>query len=536
MFYDVLIIGAGPSGLSAAICLKQLSAKIGRQLSVCVLEKASTIGAHSLSGAIFDIRTLDELLPNWTQLHAPIHTAVHSSRFLYLMRHHAIPLPLPPTMRHQGDYIISLSELCSFLASQAEALGVEIYPNFAASEILYDNQGAVRGVLTGVMGLNAEGKPSERYEPGIEMLAHQTILAEGCRGSLSQLVIKHFALATNSDPQLYGLGIKELWKIDQTLVRGGQVMHTIGWPLGQNAYGGGFLYCLTDGKVAVGFVTSLDYANPYLSPFEEFQRFKTHPIIRKILQGGQRIAYGARTLAEGGIQALPKLTFPGGVIVGDAAGFLNVPRIKGIHTAMKSGMLAAHAVHEALISQRVEANTYDDLFRQSWLYDELWAARNIRLAFLRGLYEGLIYSALDMYILKGHAPWTLHSRKPDHTCLRIANHCKPITYPKPDHCLTFDRTSSVFLANVVHREGQPVHLQLKDATIPISKNLALYDSPEVRYCPAQVYEINKGIDQPTLQIHAQNCIHCKACDIKDPTQNIIWTTPEGGSGPNYSGM
>lgn len=536
MNYDVLIVGAGPAGLATAIHLKQLYEFRERALSICVLEKATSVGAHSLSGGILDISSFNELLPNWQKQYTLTRTPVCSSDFLYLTKHHAIKLPTPPQIIHQGDCIISLGELCTFLAEEAERLGVDIFPNFAASEILYDEKGSVRGVLTGVMGVNEDGTLSDRYEPGIEVLALQTVLAEGCRGSLSQQVIQHFSLASDCDPQIYGLGIKELWEIDPKKMQLGKIVHSIGWPLSQQVYGGGFLYHVKPNQVAVGFVVSLDYQNPYLSPFEEFQRFKTHPVIRETLKNGQRIAYGARALAEGGIQSLPKSFFPGGILVGDAAGFLNVPRIKGIHTAIKSGLLAAKAIDHALTGNLLEATIYMPLFRQSSLYDELWRARNIRPSFRWGLWPALIYSAIDTYCFRGRAPWTLHHQHADHQRLRLAAKSHPIKYPSPDNQLTFDRTSSVYLANIAHQENQPIHLVLKDPDVPIKINLALYDAPEQRYCPAQVYEILEKAGQQYLQINASNCVHCKACDIKDPTQNIVWITPEGGSGPNYSGM
>lgn len=536
MNYDVVIVGAGPAGFATAIHLKQLCALHERDLSICILEKGASIGAHSFSGAVLDVSSLNELLPNWQEQYTLTRTPVYSSDFLYLTKYRAIKFPNPPQMNHQGNFIISLGELCTFLAEEAERLHVEIYPNFAASEILYDKKGAVKGVVTGTMGVNGDGTLSDRYEPGIEMLASQTVLAEGCRGSLSQQVIQHFSLASHCDPQIYGLGIKELWDIDPLKTQPGKIIHSIGWPLSQKVYGGGFLYHTKSNQVAVGFVVGLDYQNPYLSPFEEFQRFKTHPAIRETLKNGQRIAYGARALTEGGIQSLPKLVFEGGVLVGDAAGFLNVPRIKGIHAAIQSGLLAAKAIDHALINHLSEANSYTDLFQRSSLYDELWRARNIRPSFQRGLWPALIYSAIDTYVFKGQAPWTLHYRHADHQSLQLAAKSYSIKYPAPDNRLTFDRISSVYLANTAHQENQPIHLVLKNTEVPIKTNLALYDAPEQRYCPAKVYEIFEKAGQQYLQINASNCVHCKACDIKDPTQNIVWTTPEGGSGPNYSSM
>jgi len=536
MNYDVVIVGAGPAGLATAIHLKQLCALHERDWSICVLEKGASIGAHSFSGAVLDISSLNELLPNWEKRYPLTRTPVCSSDFLYLTKRRTIKFPHPPQMNHQGNFIISLGELCTFLAEEAERLHVEIYPNFAVSEILYDEKGVVKGVVTGTMGINGDGTLSDRYEPGIEMLASQTVLAEGCRGSLSQQAIQRFSLASHCDPQVYGLGIKELWEIDSKKTQPGKIIHSIGWPLSQKVYGGGFLYHTKPNQVAVGFVVGLDYQNPYLSPFEEFQRFKTHPAIRETLKNGQRIAYGARALTEGGIQSLPKLVFDGGVLVGDAAGFLNVPRIKGIHAAIQSGVLAAKAIDHALTNHLSEANSYTDLFQYSSLYDELWRARNIRPSFQRGLWPALIYSAIDTYCFKGQAPWTLHYRHADHQCLQLAAKSDPIKYPAPDNQLTFDRISSVYLANTAHQENQPIHLVLKNTEVPIKTNLVLYGAPEQRYCPAQVYEIFEKAGQQYLQINASNCVHCKACDIKDPTQNIVWTTPEGGSGPNYSSM
>ncbi|MDR3527597.1 MAG: electron transfer flavoprotein-ubiquinone oxidoreductase [Rhizomicrobium sp.] len=528
MEIDCVVVGAGPSGLAAAIRLKQLKP----DLSVCVLEKGSEVGAHILSGAVFEPRSLNELIPDWQAKGAPLNTAAKDDHFYYLTRSKAYPLPTPPPMHNHGNYIISLGNLCRWLAGQAEALGVEIFTGFAAAEVLYGEDGHVKGVATGDMGIGKDGKPTETYTPGVELLARQTIIAEGCRGSLTRTLFERFDLRADCDPQTYGIGFKELWEIDPAKHQPGKILHTIGWPLTADTYGGSFCYHLENHQLIVGFVVGLDYANPFLSPFEEFQRYKTHPLIRPLLEGARRLSYGARAISAGGAQSVPKLTFPGGVLVGDTAGFLNVPKLKGSHTAMKSGMLAAEAVAEALDSGAVEAASYPARLKQSWLWRELYAVRNIKPSFKWGLWPALAYAALDSFVLRGRAPWTLH-HTPDHTRLKPAAASKPIAYPKPDGKLTFDRLSSVFVSNTNHEENQPAHLKLKDAAVPIAINLKLYDAPEQRYCPAGVYEIVEG---PALRINAQNCIHCKTCDIKDPTQNIVWTVPEGGGGPNYPNM
>lgn len=542
MQYDVVIVGAGPSGLSAAIHLKQLAARQQRDISVCVVDKGSEVGAHILSGAVIDPRTLSELIENWQEKDAPLSCPVKEDRLLFLTQKKAYRLPIAPSFNNHGNYIISLGVFCRWLAQQAEELGVEIYPGFAAVEILYHSDGSVRGIATGDMGLNRDGKPGDNYQQGMELLAQQTIFAEGCRGSLTKTLLQQFELNRNCQNQTYGIGIKELWEIEPEKSKPGTVIHSIGWPLDQQTYGGSFLYHLNDNKVAVGFVMGLDYRNPYLSPFAEMQRYKTHPAIRQILEGGRRIAYGARALSEGGLQSLPKLTFPGGVLVGDTAGFLNVPRIKGIHAAMKSGMLAAEAVIDVLSADETnhggnrEAVSYSELFKNSWLYDELHKVRNMRPAFKWGLFGGLAYGALEEYLFRGKMPWTLRHHCADYASLRKAQDCKPIDYPKADGKLTFDRMSSVFLAGINHDESQPVHLQLQNPELAISVNYRDYASPEIRYCPAGVYEIVEQAGEVRLQINAQNCVHCKTCDIKDPTQNINWVCPEGGSGPNYAEM
>lgn len=528
MEFDCVIVGAGPAGLAAAIRLKQLQP----DLSVCVVEKGSEVGAHILSGAVFEPRALNELIPDWKDKGAPLTTAVKDDAFYFLTDRRAYRLPTPPTMHNRGNYIISLGNLCRWLAGQAETLGVEIFAGFAAAEVLYDDDGRVRGVATGDMGIGKDGKPTDAFTPGVELLARQTVVAEGCRGSLTRKLADRFQLRDRCDPQVYGIGFKELWEVDPAKHQPGKTIHTIGWPLDANTYGGSFCYHVENNLVVVGFVVGLDYTNPYLSPFEEFQRFKTNPLIRPTLEGGRRISYGARAISAGGYQSIPKLTFPGGVLVGDTAGFLNVPKLKGSHAAMKSGMLAAEAVVEALDAGDAEAVSYPKRLQQSWLWSELHCVRNIKPAFKWGLWPALAYAAFDTYVLRGRAPWTFH-HQPDHTRLKPAAQCKPIVYSKPDGEITFDRLSSVFISNTNHEENQPAHLLLKDASVPVAVNLQLYDAPEQRYCPAGVYEIVAG---PALQINAQNCIHCKTCEIKDPTQNIIWSVPEGGGGPNYPNM
>ena len=538
MEYDVVIVGAGPSGLSAAIRLKQLAEAGGREVSVCVLEKGAEVGAHILSGAVLEPRALDELIPDWKERGAPLNTPAGEDRFLLLTEKGGISLPTPPQMHNDGNYIVSLGNVCRWLGEQAEALGVEIYPGFPAGEVLYADDGRVRGVATPDMGIAKDGSPKPTHEPGIELHARFTLFAEGCRGSLTKGLFERYALRKDTDPQTFGIGIKELWEVDPAQHSQGAIVHTIGWPLDAGTYGGSFLYHLEDNQVAVGFVIGLDYRNPHLSPFDEFQRFKTHPKIRPTFEGGRRIAYGARALNEGGYQSIPKLTFPGGALIGCGAGFLNVPKIKGTHTAMKTGMLAAEAAFEALdAGEDAGLDAYETAFRDSWAHDELHRVRNIRPGFRHGMWGGLAYAALDTYILHGRAPWTFRHH-PDHASLKPASECRKIDYPKPDGVVSFDKNSSVFISGVMHEEDQPVHLQLAEPAVAIDTNLALYDAPEQRYCPAGVYEILRDDDgsNPRLQINAQNCVHCKTCDIKDPTQNINWVTPEGGGGPNYPNM
>ncbi len=536
MAVDVVVVGAGPSGLAAAIRLRQLSRERGRELSVCVIEKGAEVGAHILSGAVIETRALDELIPDWRGRGAPLETAVTHDRFAWLTRTAMIPLPTPSAMGNRGNYIVSLGNLCRWLAAEAEALGVEIFPGFAAVAPLLDADGGVRGVATGDMGVARDGGHKTNYQPGIDLEARTTLVAEGCRGSLAGELCRRFDLRQEADPQTYAIGVKELWEVSPEQHREGTVLHTVGWPLDGKTYGGSFLYHAAERQVAVGFVVGLDYANPTLSPFDELQRFKTHPAIRSTFRGGRRIGYGARALNEGGLQSLPRLVFPGGALLGDAAGFLNVPKIKGTHTAMKSGMLAAEATFAVLDDGPLPVLAdYEETLRRSWVYRELHLARNIRPGFRFGLWGGLAHAAFDAYALRGRAPWTWHHGT-DHERLKKATECRPITYPKPDDVLTFDKASSVQLSNTMHEEDQAQHLRLDDPSRAVNVNLALYDGLEQRYCPAGVYEFLREDQNPRLVINAQNCIHCKTCDIKDPTQNIRWVPPEGGGGPNYGNM
>ncbi len=546
MAYDVVIVGAGPAGLAASIRLKQLAAETGREIGVCILEKGSEVGAHILSGAVLETRALDELLPDWREQGAPVTTAVTAEKFLFLNERKSWSLPtslLPSPMHNKGNYVISLGNLCRWLAEQAEALGVEIYPGFAASEVLYDEDGRVKGVATGDMGVAQDGSRTSNYTPGIELHAAYTFFAEGCRGHLGRQLMERFALRADCEAQTYGIGIKELWQVAPEKHQPGLVVHTAGWPMDKQTYGGSFLYHLEDNQVAVGFVIGLDYRNPYLSPFDEFQRFKTHPAIRPTFEGGSRVSYGARALNEGGLQSLPKLVFPGGVLVGCEAGTLNVPKIKGTHTAMKSAMLAAEAAFAAIAEADggmppAELSAYAAAFERSWVRQELHRARNFRPSFKFGIWWGTLMAGIDQMVWRGRAPWTLRHGHADHETLGRKDKFKPIDYPSPDGTVSFDKLSSVYISNTNHEENQPVHLTLKDDSVPVEINLARYDAPEQRYCPAGVYEILTDDDgsNPRLQINAQNCVHCKTCDIKDPTQNIVWIAPEGGGGPNYPNM
>lgn len=542
MEYDVVIVGGGPAGLSTAIRLKQLSNENNKEISVCVLEKGGEIGAHILSGAVMDPQALDELIPDWKEKGAPLETAVKEDEFLFLSETGARKTPhwmLPPCFKNEGNYIVRLGDVTRWLGEQAENLGVDIFPGFAATEVLYDDNGAVRGVATGDMGVNRDGSHSDHYQPGMELLAKYTIFAEGARGQLGRQLIEKFKLDQGRDPQSYGIGIKEMWEIDPAKSKPGLVIHTSGWPLDADTYGGTFLYHLDNNLVVVGMVVGLDYANPWLSPFEEFQRYKTHPSIKPYFENGKRIAYGARALTAGGLLSLPKLVFPGGAMVGCEAGFLNASRIKGSHAAIKTGALAAQALYDALVAERSHdiLSDYPIAFEQSWLYKELNKARNFKQWFKKGRTVGTIMTGVEQLLFQGKMPWTIHRTKADHECLKPAAECAKIEYPKPDGKITFDRLSSVFISNTNHDENEPIHLTLKNPDIPVDTNLKVYAGPEQRYCPAGVYEFIKDDNgEDKLQINAQNCVHCKTCDIKDPTQNIVWVAPQGGEGPVYSGM
>ena len=535
MQYDLVVVGAGPAGLAAAIRAKQLAADV----SVCVLEKGSEVGAHILSGAVMDPRALAELFPDWKEKGAPLNAPVSRDRFLFLSETSFIETPqwlLPGCFRNHGNYVVSLGNVCRWLAQQAEALGVEIFPGFAAAEVLYQEDKVV-GVATGDLGINRKGERTDAFQPGMELHGKYTLFAEGCRGHLGKQLEARYRLRDGADPQVYGIGLKELWEVQPERHEAGLVVHTAGWPLASDTYGGSFLYHMENRQVAVGFVVGLGYANPYLSPYEEFQRFKTHPAIRGFFAGGKRVSYGARAITAGGLQSLPKLVFPGGALVGDDAGFLNASRIKGSHGAIKSGMLAAEAACGAVKAGRANdlLQAYPQAFEQSWLHEELHRARNFKPWMSKGLYTGTLMVGVDQVLLRGKAPWTLRHRHADHETLQRKSEAVPIAYPKPDGVLTFDRLSSVFISNTNHNEDQPVHLRLKDPSLAV-RNLVEYAGPEQRYCPAGVYEFVDMDTTPRLQINAQNCVHCKTCDIKDPRQNIVWVAPEGGGGPNYPNM
>jgi len=533
MDYDLVIIGGGPAGLATAIRFKQLCNQYNKNYSVCLIEKGSEIGAHTISGAVFDPAPLNELIPNWRKLNPPIYTYAAQDQFKLLTEYSAIPLPVPPQMQNKGNYILSLGNLCRWLGEHAKELGVDIFTGFAATKICYDEKDNVVGVVTGDRGVDKNGKHKNNFQAGTKINSKQIILAEGARGSLTKEIIKKFQLDKECDPQTYALGLKEVWEVDPEQHDLGMVIHTVGWPLDNKTYGGSFIYHLENNRVAVGFAVGLDYKNPYLNPFQEFQRFKTHPTLRALFKNGKRLSYGARVINEGGFQSIPKLTFPGGVLVGCSAGFVNVPRVKGNHTAMKSGIVAAETIFDDFRHEEknIEIKSYEKELKASWVFRELHEARNIRPAFRKGLWCGLIYSAIDTYILRGKAPWTF-KQSADNLSLSQKYKVQEIDYPKPDGKISFDLPSSLFLSNISHEENQPCHLHLRDLDVPIDINLKRYGAPEQFYCPADVYEI---IDEQ-LHINPANCLHCKACDIKDPTQNIEWTPPEGGSGPNYEGM
>jgi len=536
MEYDIVIVGAGPAGLSTAIKIKQLNPEI----SVCILEKGAEVGAHILSGNVFETKALDELIPDWKEKKAPIKTKVTKEKFLFLGKKSFFSWPtwlLPSVQKNHNNYIISLANLCRWLAEQAENLGVEIFPGFAARKILYNQDGSVMGVQTGDMGIDKNGNKKENYEPGISLNAKITVFAEGCRGHLGKELIKQFKLDKGKSPQQYGIGFKEIWEVKPESHQEGLVVHTVGWPLDNSTYGGSFCYHADNNQILIGYVIGLDYKNPYLSPYDEFQRFKKHPEISKILTGGKRISYGARALIEGGFQSLPKMHMPGALIIGCNAGTLNMPKIKGTHTAMKSGIIAAETIND-FVTKGIKISSYEKKFNDSWVYKELYTARNVKPSFRWGLFLAILFSGLDQILFRGYLPFTLKHKHSDHETLLTCKEAKKIEYPKYDNIITFDKTSSVYLTGTNHEENQPIHLQLKDSNLPIKFTIAKYDEPAQRYCPAGVYEVQRDNNgsNPRFVINAQNCIHCKTCDIKEPSQNINWVTPEGSGGPNYANM